>query len=82
MFLHLGLEVLQVTLQEGVVDDEERLIIGHVDGNQPEMSLISGVHIEGTCRRVHTGQMLTVDDLLDGQFSDVIPMLVIGVLSE
>lgn len=82
LFLHLGLEVLQVTLQEGVVDDEERFIIGHVDGNQPEMSLISGVHREGTGRRVHTGQMLTVDDLLDGQFSDVIPMLVIGVLSE
>lgn len=46
------------------------------------MSLISGVHVEGTGTGVHTGQVLAVDDFLNGQFADVIPMLVVSMLSQ
>ena len=46
------------------------------------MSLISGIHEKGSCSGIHACKMLTIDNLFDGQFAYVIPMLVIGVLSQ
>jgi len=46
------------------------------------MSLISWIHEKGPCGGIHACKMLTIDNLFDRQFAYVIPMLVIGMLSQ
>lgn len=82
LFLHLWFEIFQVTLQESIIDYEQRLVIRHTDRNQPEMSLISRINKEWSSSWVHTGQMLAINNFLDGQFSNIIPMLIISMLSQ
>jgi hypothetical protein len=46
------------------------------------MSLISGIDEERSCSGVHAGQMLAIHNFLNRQFSNVVPVLVISVLSQ
>jgi len=48
VFLHLSLEVFQVASQESVVNYEKRFVIREGNRHQPEVTLVSGVHIERT----------------------------------
>jgi hypothetical protein len=71
-----------VTSQKGVEDLLKGLVVGERDRNEPEMSLISRVHEEGSSRGVHRSEMLAFNDFFDGKLGDVVPMLVICVLSQ
>ena len=75
-------EAFEVALEEGGVYEEERFVIGEGDGSSPEVPHVSGVDEEGAGRRVHSRQHLGVDDILEGQLSNIVPMFVIGVLPE
>ena len=77
-----GFEAFEVALEEGGVDEEEGLVVGEGDGGGPEVPHVPGVDEEGTSRRVHGCQHLGVDDILEGQLSNIVPMFVIGMLPE
>ena len=76
-----GLELAEMLTQEGVVDREDRSLLRETDGGNPEVTLQTWVHEEGTSSGVHTGNEEGVLDLLKGQLCLVIPMVVVLELS-
>ena len=71
-----------MALEEGGVDEEEGLVVGEGDGGGPEVPHVPGVDEEGTSRRVHGCQHLGVDDIFKGQFSNIVPMFIVSMLSK
>lgn len=63
LFLHGRLETLQLSREEGVVDEEQRFVIGDRDGYRPEVALITRVDEERSRRRIHGSDGLRVDDV-------------------
>lgn len=61
---------------------EERVIVREGNGNCPKMPHVPGVYEEGTCTGIQSRKSLCVDNVLQGKFSDIIPMLVVSVLSQ
>lgn len=82
LLLDGGLEFLEVTVHEGIVNGEEGCLLGEGDSAMPEMSLISGVDIEGTSRGVHGSDRHGADDFDDGELANIIPMSIISMLSQ
>ena len=82
LLLQARLELFQVTSEESRIDGEERLVVGERDTDNPEMTLITRVHVERPGARVHRSHVLAIGDVLDGELGNIVPMLVILVLSQ
>ena len=76
------LEFREVLSQERRVDREERGALRELNGEQPEVPLQARVHEERTGGGIHAGEVLRVDDVLEGHLAPVVPMLVVGVLPQ
>ena len=64
LFLNGSLELGEMLAQEGVVNGEERSLLGEGNGEGPEMSLKSWVNDERTSSWVHASGVLSVLDVL------------------
>lgn len=82
LFLNGSLELGEMLSEESVIDSEERGLFWEWNGKSPEMPLESWVNLEGTCSWVHTGSVLSVFNILQGQLVSVIPMFIVFVLSD
>lgn len=74
--------MLEVLLQICQVNGGERGLLGHANGEKPEVPLETGIDYEGTSCVIHGCDKLSVLDLHERQLVLVIPMLVISVLPQ
>jgi len=77
-----SLEFGEMSSKIGGINDGQWRLIWHTDGKKPEMSLKSWVYDERTSGWVHGGNKLGVFDFFQGEFSLIIPMLIISMLSK
>lgn len=71
-----------MSLKESWIDEEERFVIRERNGDCPEMSHVSRINIERTSRWIHSCYHLSIDDIFECEFSNIIPMLIICMLSK
>src|SRR3569833_3184685 len=69
-------------VHESIVDSCEGWLFREGNGQSPEMSLKTRVDLERTSCGIHTGQVLCVLDVFQCEFTSVVPMFVIFVLSQ
>jgi hypothetical protein len=82
LLLNCSLELGEVLADEGVVDGEQRGLLGERNSKGPEVTLESGVDLEGTGCGVHASCVQGVLDILEGKLGAIIPMVVVLVLSQ
>mmetsp|Transcript_39946 Transcript_39946/g.120784 ORF Transcript_39946/g.120784 Transcript_39946/m.120784 type:complete len:255 (+) Transcript_39946:647-1411(+) len=73
-------QVLEVALDEGRVDAQQRRLLGEGDGARPKVPLEALVHDEGARGRIHAAQILRIADLFHLNLVPVVPMRVILLL--
>ena len=76
LLLNGTLELGEVLAHESVVDGEQRSLLGEGNGQGPEVTLKTGVDLEGTGCRVHASSVQGVLDVLKGQLLDFKPLSV------
>lgn len=77
-----SLEFGEMSSKISGINDGKRGLIWHTDGKEPEMSLQSRIDNERTSSWVHGSNELSVLDFFHCQFTLIVPMLVISMLSQ
>lgn len=67
--------------KEGIEDGEERLLLRELNSAQEEVTLQTRVDDERTSSGVHSSDIHSALDLLDGELYAIVPMLVVLVLT-
>ena len=80
--LHVFVEPLEVSREEGEVDGVQRHGLWQADGECGEPALQTRVDLEGACCGIHTRHQLCVTDVLRGELCEIVHVLVLQVLAQ